>query len=53
MSNYLDITYCSKINCKNKKCERNQSNLDIEKVGNHPISIMNFEKCEVWKDEKK
>lgn len=51
MSINLDISYCSKTNCKNKKCERNQSNLNPILVGNHPISIMNFEKCEVWKDE--
>lgn len=47
-----DITFCSKKDCSNKECERNQSNVDkVEVMIRQGISISNFEKCECWKEE--
>ena len=43
----LDITYCSKKECTNLKCERNQRHLNPIIVGNHPISISDlYKNCE-------
>lgn len=42
-----DISFCS-----NKKCERNQNNYNFMLADNHPISIMNFKKCEYWEETK-
>lgn len=44
-----DISFCSNKKCKNKECERNQNNYNFMLAGNHPISIMEFKKCEHWK----
>ena len=40
----LDITFCSNIKCKNKKCTSNQNNYDLSfaNIGNHPISIADY-----------
>lgn len=48
----LDMTFCSKLTCKNIKCERHQKPLkDIpEEYQYHPISIANFKKCEHWEE---
>lgn len=47
----LDITYCSNAKCKNKQCERNQAHIpEIEKRGNHLISIAGFKYCKERKD---
>lgn len=48
-----DITFCSKLECKNLKCDRNQNNYDFRKAGNRPISIAEFSNCENWKEDKK
>lgn len=45
-----DITFCSKKECKNLKCERNQNNYNFMEAGNHPISIGEFRKCEYWNE---
>lgn len=50
MSNF-DITFCSKIDCKNIKCERHQKTINYTYLGNHPISIAEFKKCEFWEVE--
>lgn len=40
-----DITFCSKNNCKNKECKRNQSKIeDITRT----ICITDFKDCEYW-----
>lgn len=52
--NNLDITFCSKTNCKNKECKRNQNHLwgIVELVRlYHPISIADFKKCDFWEEE--
>lgn len=38
-----DIAYCSNVKCKNKDCERNQSNIDKDYLGN--IWISDFTDC--------
>ena len=48
----LDITFCNYKKCKNKECERNQSNYNFSLYAYHPISISNFEKCEFWEEAK-
>ena len=50
MFNNLDITFCSKRNCTNKECLRNQNNYDLSNIGNKPISISLFEECDHWKE---
>lgn len=58
MSNF-DITFCSNLKCENLNCERNQNNLmkywnseeGFIEIGNHPISIGEFKKCEYWEVE--
>ena len=49
----LDITFCSKLNCNNKKCKRNQIELigalDVPKEILN-ISISDFKDCEFWKE---
>ena len=46
-----DITFCSKKNCKNLKCKRNQKNIpETEYIARH-ICIGNFEKCECWEEK--
>lgn len=47
----LDITFCSKIDCKNVKCERHQKAINYIYLENHPISIADFKKCEFWEDK--
>lgn len=45
-----DITFCSKKNCPNKKCKRNQSNIEeIEYLIRH-IWQGDFKDCEYWKE---
>ena len=47
-----DITFCSKKNCKNLKCERNQKNIsDIEYNTRH-IWVGDFKECEYWEDKQ-
>jgi hypothetical protein len=48
-----DISFCSKKECKNRECLRNQKNYNFKMAGNHPISISNFSKCEHWKEDEK
>lgn len=48
-----DITFCSKKECKNLKCERNQNNYNFMMAENRPISIGEFKKCEYWNEIKK
>lgn len=45
-----DKTFCSKTDCKNLKCDRNQNNYNFALAGNRPISISNFIKCEYWEE---
>jgi len=46
-----DITFCSKKDCKNLKCKRNQKSLpDLEK--NYLFWISDFKECENWEDKK-
>ena len=44
-----DITFCSKKDCKNKECKRNQKNIPDEYM---PRMLWqgNFEECEHWKE---
>ena len=42
-----DITFCSKRNCKNKECLRNQNNYNLTE--NRLICISMFTECEHWK----
>lgn len=45
----FDITFCSKNNCPNRECERNQVNLnELDYKINH-IWVGNFIDCEHWK----
>jgi len=46
----LDITFCSRLNCKNKECIRNQWQLIELADETHPISMANFENCEFWEE---
>lgn len=46
----FDITFCSKRDCKNKDCERNQARLKELDYKINQIWQGNFEKCEYWKD---
>ena len=46
-----DISFCSNKKCENRECKRNQNNYNFMLAGNHPISIMDFKKCEHWKEE--
>lgn len=46
----FDITFCSKINCPNKECERNQENLKELDYKLNQIWQGNFERCEYWKE---
>lgn len=46
----LDITFCSKINCKNKECLRNINNYNWAEIDKQHISISLFEECEHWKE---
>lgn len=43
----IDISYCSNLNCKNKKCFRNQKNVPDYLLF---ISISNFPDCKYWED---
>ena len=45
-----DITFCSKTDCKNKECRRNQNNYQFSHMGNVYISIAEFKECEHWKE---
>ena len=44
-----DITFCSKKNCPNKECKRNQINTEGR---TQPIWIGNYEKCEYWEENE-
>ena len=44
-----DISFCSNKKCENRECKRNQNNYNFMLAENHPISIMDFKKCEHWK----
>ena len=46
------ITFCSKKECKNLECERNQKNYNFMKAGNRPISITEFKRCEYWEGKE-
>ena len=46
-----DISFCSNKKCENRECKRNQNNYNFMLAGNYPISIMDFKKCEHWKEE--
>ncbi len=46
-----DITFCSKKDCSNKECERNQQNIPKIKYLTRHIWQGNFEKCEYWEDK--
>ena len=48
--NNFDKTFCSKENCNNEQCLRNQNNYDFSNLGNRGISIAHFEECEHWKE---
>ena len=43
-----DITFCTKVDCKNKQCDRHPERL---RFWNYPVSIANFEKCKYWKEK--
>ena len=43
-----DITFCSKKNCPNKECKRNQNNIEDEE---RLISIAEFKDCEYWENK--
>lgn len=42
-----DITFCSKLDCNNLECKRNQKNISEDVVY---IWQGNFEECEHWKE---
>lgn len=42
-----DFSFCSNIECRNKKCFRNQNNYDLK--GEHFVTISNFPECEEFK----
>ena len=46
-----DITYCSKTNCENDKCDRNQRNIYKESDKHKNIWIGEFTDCEHWKEQ--
>ena len=47
-----DITFCSKKNCKNSKCERNQKNIpELEDEAMH-IWVSDFKKCDYWEEKQ-
>lgn len=46
----FDITFCSKRNCNNLKCERNQKNIPIEAYLIRHIWQGNFPECKHWKE---
>ena len=41
-----DRTFCSKTDCKDKECRRNQNNYDFS--NDIYISIAEFKECEKW-----
>lgn len=43
-----DITFGTKVDCKNKQCDRHPKRL---RFWNYPVSIANFEKCKYWKEK--
>lgn len=47
-----DITFCSKRNCKNLKCERNQNNIPELEYKTRHIWISDFKECECWEDNQ-
>ena len=47
----LDITFCSKTNCKNEECKRNQYNINAIMKDLRFICMANFEDCEFWEVE--
>lgn len=47
-----DITFCSKKECKNLKCERNQKNIPEMEYSIRYIWQGDFKECEYWEDKK-
>lgn len=45
-----DITFCSKLDCKNLECKRNQRLIPQIKWVQRDIWVGNFEECEHWKE---
>ena len=45
-----DITFCSKMDCKNLECKRNQQNIPKAEYMIRHIWQGNFEECEHWKE---
>lgn len=45
-----DITFCSKIDCKNLECKRNMKKLRVSEEEVRFISVSQFEICEHWKE---
>ena len=45
-----DITYCTKLFCKNTKCERHFDNIAEAEYGSR-ISFAEFAECEFWESE--
>lgn len=44
-----DITFCTKSDCENLKCERNQKNIPkIDKAGD--IWVSSFKECKYWEE---
>lgn len=44
----FDITFCSNLECKNKECKRNQTDLIRSGIWKFPISIADFRDCKYW-----
>lgn len=46
-----DITYCTKLFCKNTECERHFDNIAEVEYGSR-ISFAEFTECEFWESEE-
>jgi hypothetical protein len=46
-----DITFCTKSDCKNLKCGRNQKNIPEIEYKAREIWIGNFKECKYWEDK--
>lgn len=46
-----DITFCTKIDCRNHKCERNQCNIPETEYKVREIWVGDNPKCEYWKEK--
>jgi len=53
MISYLDRTYCSKRDCPNMECSRNQATIDQMHFTTTglPLAITMFEECEFFKKD--